>query len=69
MHVIKESYETIARRQQLKSQKQNILDMEFTNSRSHDWNKLNKFVNDRASERISNFETQIDSPCSKKLPS
>jgi len=66
MHVIKESYETITRRQMLKSQKQNILDMEFSAGLSKGWNDLNRFVSERASERISHLDIQIKSPVHKQ---
>lgn len=50
MTVIKESYSTIMRRNQMQQEKQRILNMDFRKkSDVNDWERLNKFIVDRRS--------------------
>lgn len=57
MHVIKEPYNSVMRRQKLNSQKQKILDMDFGTGHQPGWQQLNQFLSERASERYSACDT------------
>jgi hypothetical protein len=57
MHVIKEPYNSVLRRQNLERQKQKILGMDFGTGHKPGWQQLNQFLSERASERYSACDT------------